>query len=576
MNALTPALAAWLASLTLAGAALTVMAMAAMRWMRRRSAGARRLTLAAAAFGLLWAALSRAWFPAWTPGFLAPQPSAAPLDVVVERVDSTLDGRPVPAEVANRLAPPPALIATVQRHGGRWLPMIMMVWAAGGLLSFVLRLRGGWSVCRIIRRAETACRGDALSEEVAVCCLAAGCATPKVKVSTEVSGPFTCGTGPLSWLVLPASFARQDAAGRKAMIQHELAHLRHGDTLLQLMLSLLVCVQWFNPFVRWLERRLRLECEKACDDAALRHAIAPREYAGLLLELYQRSGRAPGLAATGALTAARRSREMMRSRVQSLADDSLARSAPGWRARRLLAIVALFCGSAAGATRLQNKADWIFQVAARPLPAADFLVAHWTLDGGEEPAMRPVNVGMGQEGRIDAAMEFNGADSYVDLDPSLVTHLSFPFTFCGWVRCTQTGNSHAMIFAGSNRSSEYFELGLDDGRAALVARRGGAVEPLRSPRIIADGAWHHVAGVFHSAERRQLFVDGVLAAEESIYRRRPPLTRLQIGRNGRDNLSNFLHGRVDDIRIYRTALKSDELQAIMQGDRRLLAVPVDR
>lgn len=570
------ALPAWLASLTLASLVLTAVALLLLRLMRNRSAGTRRLMLAAVAFGLLWAALSRAVLPAWTPGFLRQTAAAVPLDAVMERVDRALEGHPVPLEVADRLHPPPAFLAAVQRQSIAVMPLLLTLWAAGALLCFFQRVRGGSLVWRIIRRAEALPPEDAVCQEIAAHCRAARMAMPRVKRSAAVSGPFTCGAGKAAWLVLPPDFSCQDAASRTAMLQHELAHLRHGDTILQVMLSLLVCVQWFNPLMHWLERRLRLECEKACDDAALQHAIAPQQYAELLLDLYQRAGRAPGLAATGGARTARRCREMMRDRVRSLANAALKRTAPGRRLRRVLALSALFGGSAIGATRLQHEAGWLFHIATRPLPAEEALVAHWALDSMEDPSMRPVSVALSSAGRIDAALAFNGTDSYVDLDPALVMNLQYPLTFCGWIRSTETTEIQTMIFAGNGRPMDYLQLGLWDGRAALMARRGGPDQPLISPQTIADGQWHHLAGVFHSAERRELFVDGALAASENVYRRRPSITRLQIGRNGRDELCDFLHGQADDIRLYSAALTAEELQIIMQGDRRMLAVPTSR
>ncbi len=571
MSSLPSVLPAWLASLTLVAVALCVATMLVLRFMRRCAASARRLVLMISVFVIVCAAVSRVVLPSWLPGILPP-PAAVPLDGVVERVDRAMDGQPIPTELAAKIGP--SSFISLQLPRGVILPPVLFgLWLGGVLLCLVQRLRGAWNIHYIIRNAEPLAKCSVLHREVAGLCEAAGMKTPSVKLSTGISGPFACGLGNAAWLVLPRNFAVQNEVSRTAMLQHELAHLRHGDSLLQVLVSFFCCVQWFNPFVHWMEHRLRVECEKACDDAVLRHNIAPADYADLLLDLYQQRSHAPGLAVTGGLRGQRRCREMMRDRILSLADATLARSYPHRAVQHVLVWAAFACGSAIGAIRIQDDTAWFFHMAEQKLPAEEALVAHWTMDGGDEPAMRSVNVRMERQGRIDAALAFNGIDSYLDLDPAVISNVPFPWTFCGWMRSTDTTENHALIYAGSGKHTEYLSLGLEDGRASLTARNGPERHPLMSERIVADGKWHHLAGVFYSATHRELYVDGRLVAEENKYRRRPAIARLQIGRNGRDAITDFFQGSADDVRVYRAALDSGELQAIMSAGRRLLAVP---
>jgi hypothetical protein len=76
------------------------------------------------------------------------------------------------------------------------------------------------------------------------------------------------------------------------VLAHELAHIQRGDWIVQIAGELLRIVYWFNPLV-WLAcARLRLESERACDDAVVTLGVHGRDYATHLLELARQFGRA--------------------------------------------------------------------------------------------------------------------------------------------------------------------------------------------------------------------------------------------------------------------------------------------
>jgi beta-lactamase regulating signal transducer with metallopeptidase domain len=71
----------------------------------------------------------------------------------------------------------------------------------------------------------------------------------------------------------------------RAILRHEVAHIRRYDWLMQMAGELLRAVYWFNPLV-WLAcRRLRSESEQACDDEVLGTGTEPCAYAAHLLTL---------------------------------------------------------------------------------------------------------------------------------------------------------------------------------------------------------------------------------------------------------------------------------------------------
>ncbi len=73
------------------------------------------------------------------------------------------------------------------------------------------------------------------------------------------------------------------------ILLHELAHLTRWDDWTNLAQQLVKVVFFFHPAVWWIERKVGLEREMACDDAVLAETASPRAYAECLAHLAERS-----------------------------------------------------------------------------------------------------------------------------------------------------------------------------------------------------------------------------------------------------------------------------------------------
>jgi TonB family protein len=103
--------------------------------------------------------------------------------------------------------------------------------------------------------------------------------------SDRIAGPALVG----AWrprLVLPSDFeSRYDAAQQRLVLAHEQAHLRRGDTVVNALAALALCVFWFNPLVYWAVGRLRFDQELACDAEVMGdQPESRREYADAMLK----------------------------------------------------------------------------------------------------------------------------------------------------------------------------------------------------------------------------------------------------------------------------------------------------
>jgi hypothetical protein len=73
------------------------------------------------------------------------------------------------------------------------------------------------------------------------------------------------------------------------VLLHEVAHLRRRDDWTNLAQKILKAILFFLPSIWWIERRLSLDREMACDDAVLAHSGSPRGYAECLARVAERS-----------------------------------------------------------------------------------------------------------------------------------------------------------------------------------------------------------------------------------------------------------------------------------------------
>ena len=73
------------------------------------------------------------------------------------------------------------------------------------------------------------------------------------------------------------------------ILLHELAHLRRWDDWTNLAQKIVKALFFFHPAVWWIEKRVSLEREMACDDAVLAETASPRAYAECLAHLAEKT-----------------------------------------------------------------------------------------------------------------------------------------------------------------------------------------------------------------------------------------------------------------------------------------------
>jgi beta-lactamase regulating signal transducer with metallopeptidase domain len=224
---------------------LLAAALAVLPLLRRRSAAVRAWVLTAALAGAALVPLLQLIAPAW----------GSPLSA-----DTQLGG------------------------AGTWIRLLAGVWAAGTAVHLLMLAVG------MVRLMGVAAAADPIRD--------GRCADLALDIAADyrVHAPVLllesdCATLPVTWghaqpkILLPPTARDWSDERIRAVLHHEIAHVRRRDWLVQVFATVIRALYWPHPLV-WLAcSRLRLECERACDDAVLREGIEGTQFASHLLAL---------------------------------------------------------------------------------------------------------------------------------------------------------------------------------------------------------------------------------------------------------------------------------------------------
>jgi carboxyl-terminal processing protease len=362
------------------GCVLLAGASAAAFAMRRQPAAARHAVWASALAGLLALPALAAGLPRWRlalPGgserpaapYVAVQPDPVPPPVAAPgpRVRAP-DAAPAPSRFTagapmNALVAPPRP-ARAWYAGWRWPPAPAPRWLVGGWAVgvFVALLPPALGLASLARLGRVS-RPVTDRERLRLLDQLAGELGLRRAVRLVQSPQRVM---PMTWGVLRPTLLLPEDAGSwpddalRAVLRHELAHVRRADCLTQWVGRLACALYWFNPLAWFALARLRAEQEQACDDCVLDSGSDASLYAEQLLMIASgRRTRFLGASVTLAMASSAR----LERRLRAILD-------PG-RPRRRLSRPRLALGAAAVlACTLALASAGLRPAAAAPPPDA--------------------------------------------------------------------------------------------------------------------------------------------------------------------------------------------------------------
>ncbi|NNE35505.1 MAG: M56 family metallopeptidase [Rhodothermales bacterium] len=165
-----------------------------------------------------------------------------------------------------------------------WSGWALLVWAAGAIVLLGRLVIAHLGVMSLVRRAdrvddddwqlgmERAGRQLGLKQHV------------RLRKSDWLAVPVSVGLRRPT-VVLPAHADEWDEETRQTVLLHELAHVRRRDCFIQLFVEITRSLYWVNPMVWVAAYHMKVERERACDDAVIVSGTTPSSYARALLDI---------------------------------------------------------------------------------------------------------------------------------------------------------------------------------------------------------------------------------------------------------------------------------------------------
>jgi beta-lactamase regulating signal transducer with metallopeptidase domain len=156
--------------------------------------------------------------------------------------------------------------------------LVLWAWAIGAGLVLGRFALGVWTLRRWTRDGQ----GVAAAAWTAPLERISAARRPRLVASAAVSAPLSWGIPPGVVLIGHDQLARPETA--RAVLAHELAHLRRGDWIFLVMSRMALSLFWFNPLVWGLHAALSARSEEAADAEAVGE-LDRKSYARALIDL---------------------------------------------------------------------------------------------------------------------------------------------------------------------------------------------------------------------------------------------------------------------------------------------------
>ena len=168
-----------------------------------------------------------------------------------------VDGRPVWLELVSVLAGPSSEVGLLsERLGADPWPWLLVLLGAG------MVVRVGWLATGVVRLRRLAGRsGNTDTPEAAVELQRRIGVAARFVQPSETRTPYSFGVFAPT-IVLPTAFDALEPSFQRAILCHELVHIRRRDLICTIVEEAVVACLWFHPLVWVIRRRLRLARER--------------------------------------------------------------------------------------------------------------------------------------------------------------------------------------------------------------------------------------------------------------------------------------------------------------------------
>jgi len=209
------------------------------------------------------------------------------------------------------------------------------------------------------------------------------------------------------------------------------------------------------------------------------------------------------------------------------------------------------------------------------------IVGMWPFDEGGAETVKDSS-GNGNDGEMIGGVErtddskfgkavwFDGKNAHIDIKDSEDLHTE-TFTLVSWFKLEVATGSWQTIFGKQSGGSGL----IIEVAAGGVLNTGFGTDWLCTGETpINDEEWHHVASVY-DGESVKLYIDGSLD-QETTGGTRPPENTMPLRIGGSPDIGEMFCGPIDEVAFLNVALTEEEIQNLMEGFAKFLALEPER
>ena len=240
--------------------------------LRRKSAAVRGFVWSMAIVGCLIVPLFSLVLPKWELGIL---PVETPTSIAQSQL-STKSASSI-AITPTQPQPNPETGQSGSLTALQWTDGIAIVWTGAGLfllIRLIVGIGAVWHISACSNNFSRAVKQFQSNWNQRV----------NVRLSNRIAVPMVWGfLRPV--ILLPVDADQWKTERLRAVLLHELAHIKRWDWTMLIVAQITCTVYWFNPLVWFAAHWMRIEAEQACDDQVLNTGYQSTDYAQLLLDI---------------------------------------------------------------------------------------------------------------------------------------------------------------------------------------------------------------------------------------------------------------------------------------------------
>ncbi|NMB57007.1 LamG domain-containing protein [Candidatus Beckwithbacteria bacterium] len=174
-------------------------------------------------------------------------------------------------------------------------------------------------------------------------------------------------------------------------------------------------------------------------------------------------------------------------------------------------------------------------------------------------------------GMIDGADSFNGSSNYISTTASLNWTSTNAFSFCGWFNFANSTTGYMLATSNTVGSgaliSSLSKDSYESGKVSfIVGKQGTGQSHIESSISYQTDQWEYYCGVYDGSDNMYLYRNGVLVGSGSYINGSATSNGSGFYMMYENNNSNYVNGKLDDVKIYNNAFSSEWIEYAYKSD----------